>query len=86
MAEKLASYIDDKEDLFNEVLELKDKQKRILIQLREVKQPYKNILYKKYIKGKSLATVANEMKYNYEHIKKMNGVALNIFDEEGEKK
>ena len=33
-----------------------------------------------YIQGKSLVVIAAEMGYNYEHIKRMNGIALNIFD------
>jgi len=53
---------------------------QILEQLDKVKQPYKNILDKFYIQGKSLVVIAAEMGYNYEHIKRMNGIALNIFD------
>ena len=56
------------------------KQMQILEQLDKVKQPYRNILDKFYIQGKSLVVIAAEMGYNYEHIKKMNGIALNIFD------
>lgn len=81
MAEKLVTYIDDKEELFNEILELKDKQKRILLQLKKLGQPYRNILYKKYVKGKSLIKIADEMYYNYEYTKRMHGIALNKFDE-----
>lgn len=81
MAEKLVTYIDDKEELFNEILELKDKQKRILLQLKKIGQPYRNILYKKYIRGKGLIKIADEMHYNYEYTKRMHGVALNKFDE-----
>ena len=81
MAEKLVTYIDDKEELFNEILELKNKQKRILLQLKKLGQPYKNILYKKYIKGKNLIKIADEMHYNYEYTKRIHGIALNKFDE-----
>ena len=81
MAEKLVTYIDDKEELFNEILELKDKQKRILLQLKKLGQPYRNILYKKYVKGKSLIKIADEMHYNYEYTKRMHGIALNKFVE-----
>ena len=80
MAEKLVTYIDDKEELFNEILELKDKQKRILVQLKEVKQPYKNILYKRYIKGKSFVKIADEMHYDFKYTTNLNGTALNEFD------
>lgn len=85
MAEKLAKYIDDKEELFNEVLELKDKQKRILLQLKEMRQPYKNILYKKYIKGKSIVKIADEMNYNFKYTANLNGTALEEFEKLGKK-
>lgn len=49
-------------------------------QLDKVEQPYKLILEKAYMQGKSLVTVANEMNYNYEYIRKMNGIALNKFE------
>lgn len=85
MAEKLAKLLDYNNDVINEIAELQNQQKSIVFQLRKVKQPYRNILYKVYIKGESLVDVASEMKYNYEYMKRMHGIALNIFDKEGEK-
>lgn len=61
------------------------KQKQIIEQLDKVEQPYKLILEKAYIQGKSLVTVASEMNYDYKHICKMNGIALNKFDEHDKK-
>lgn len=83
MAEKLAIYIDDKEELFDEILEMKDKQKKILIQLKEIRQPYRNILYKRYIKGKSFVRIADEMNYDFKYTTNMNSKALNEFDKIG---
>lgn len=80
MAEQLATYIDDKADLFSEILELKDRQKRILLQLKEVRQPYRNILYKRYIKGKSFVKIADEMNYDFKYTTNLNGTALIEFD------
>ena len=79
-AEKIAELIDSIDELLEKVKEENRKQMQILEQLDKVKQPYKNILDKFYIQGKSLVVIAAEMGYNYEHIKKMNGIALNIFD------
>lgn len=62
------------------VIKEQEKQKLILEQLDKVEQPYKLILEKGYIQGKSLVTVANEMEYSYEHMKHMNIIALNKFD------
>lgn len=80
MAEKLSLLIDDNNDVMNEMMKLKGREKRILLQLRKVEQPYRNILYKTYIKGETLVKVASEMGYEYKHMSKKHGTALNIFD------
>ena len=79
-AEKIAELIDSIDELLEKVKEENRKQMQILEQLDKVKQPYKNILDKFYIQGKSMVVIAAEMGYNYEHIKRMKGIALNIFD------
>lgn len=80
-AEKLVEL----EDMFNElmdvIIEEQKKQKVIVEMVSKMNFPYKNILYKGYIQGKSLVTVASEMHYNYEYTKRLNGEALNKFDE-----
>ena len=72
-------------DSVNELLEKINrenaKQKKILEQLDKIEQPYRLILDKVYIQGKNLVQTANEMNYNYEYMKKMNGIALKKFDE-----
>lgn len=79
-AEKLAVLMDSVNELIDKVNELNKRQLQILQQLDKVKQPYKNILDKYYVQGKSLVVIAAEMGYNYEHIKRLHGIALNIFD------
>lgn len=66
--------------IMDRILKENEKQKEILEQLDKVEQPYKLILEKVYVQGKSLVTVASEMNYSYEHIKHMNGIALLKFD------
>ena len=56
------------------------KQKQIIEQLDKVEQPYKLILEKVYIQGKTLVTKASEMDYDYKHMCKMNGIALKKFE------
>ncbi len=80
MAEKLSVLIDTINDLLDKVVKESQKQKNILEQLDKIEQPYKLILEKVYIQGKSLVTVASEMGYDYKYICKMNGIALNKFD------
>ena len=55
------------------VVKEQEKQKQILQQLDKVEQPYKLILEKAYIQGKTLVTVASEMNYNYEYMKRWIG-------------
>lgn len=71
-------------DLMSRVLEEEEKQKQIVEQVEKLEFPYKNVLYKVYIQGKSLVTTASEMNYSYERMKHMNGIALLKFDESGE--
>ena len=80
MAEKIAIFLDNIDDIMTVVLKESEKQKRILEQLNKVEQPYKLILEKVYIQGKSLVTVASELNYSYVHICREHGTALNKFD------
>ena len=81
MAEKIAELIDMVNELLDDVLEENKKQKKITDQLKLVEQPYRLILDKMYIQGKSLVVVASEMNYTYEYIRKANGTALKKFEE-----
>lgn len=85
MAEKLAILLDNIDEIMRVVLKASEKQKRILEQLDKVEQPYKLVLEKVYIQGKSLVTVASEMKYDYKYMCKIHGIALNKFDKHDKK-
>lgn len=80
-AEKLSKLEDSFRELMDIIVEEEKKQKLIVDIVNSMEYPYKNILFKVYIQGKSLVTVASEMNYNYEYMKRMNGIALNKFDE-----
>lgn len=73
-------------DMFNELMDIiieeEKKQKQIVEVINRIEFPYKNILFKHYIQGKKLVTVASEMRYNYEYTKKSNKIALIKFEEE----
>lgn len=77
--------LDNIDEMMSRIVKENEKQKAILEQLDKVEQPYKLILEKAYIQGKSLVTVASEMNYSYERMKHMNGYALNKFDKVGDK-
>ena len=80
-AEKLSELMDKFDELMNTIIEEKKKQERIVEKVNKIEFPYRNILYKVYIQGKSLVTVASEMNYSYRDLCRKHGIALNIFDE-----
>lgn len=80
MADKIAKLLDFVNEVINEITELQSKQREIILQLKKVKQPYRSILYKTYIQGKSLVTISSEMNYSYEYVKRMSAMALNEFN------
>ena len=81
IAEKIVNLHESIDQLLENINQQNKKQAEILNQLDKVEQPYRLILEKIYIQGKSLVAVANEMNYSYEYIKHMNGIALLKFDE-----
>ena len=85
-AENLAKLLDNMELLMQKMTEESNKQKEILEKLEEIEQPYRLILEKVYIQGKSLVTVANEMNCDYKYLCRQHGIALNMFDEKNKKK
>ena len=80
MAEKISILLDNINELLEKVVIEQEKQKNIMEQLNLVDQPYKLILEKAYIQGKSLVTVASEMDYSYRDLCRKNGIALNKFE------
>ena len=80
-AEKVAILVDGMSELWDKTIEQFEKQKQILEQIDRVEQPYKIILDKMYIQGKSLEAVAGELNYSYRHIKRQHAIALKKFDE-----
>ena len=77
----IENLIDKYDFILNELAKEQEKQIEILLQLRKVEDPFRKLLFKYYIQGKTLVKVADEMNYNYEYVKRMNGIALNKFDE-----
>ena len=84
-ADNLAKLMDMFNELMQKIIKEKELQNTIVEQVNKIEFPYRNILYKVYIQGKSLVTVASEMNYSYERMKHMNGIALLKFDESEDK-
>lgn len=49
--------------------------------IEQLEQPYKSILYLRYIRGKTLNKISDEMGYSYVHICRMHGDALKFYSE-----
>lgn len=77
--------IEEAIDRINELIkeEYKELDKLVLID-RKLKlmenTTYRNILFKKYIKNESLEQISADLHYNYRHICRLHGLALNEFD------
>ena len=79
-ADSISKLIDAFDEMMKIIVQEEEKQKKIVEQINKVEFPYKNILFKVYIQGKSLVTVASELNYSYVHICREHGIALNKFD------
>lgn len=76
MAEYAAQIIDLKNEKYDQLIKMYKTKKKIENKIDLLEQPYRDILYYKYIKGLTLTGVANEIKYEYEYTKKLHGIAL----------
>lgn len=81
LQKKIAELIDFTNDLEKTIEKWQEKQITIENKINEMEQPYALILYKMYIKGKNLVTVASEMNYNYDYMCRMHGIALKKYEE-----
>ena len=76
MAESLVEILDLINDLERYLKELKEKQIEIETKIDKIEQPYKNILYFRYIKGNNLTEVSNQINAEYDYTRKLHGIAL----------
>lgn len=63
-------------DLEKYLEQLNDKQIKVENTIDRLEQPYKNILYFRYIKGYNLTEVAGEIEEEYDYTRKLHGTAL----------
>ena len=68
------------EELSTFVIEYVEKKNLIISQIQSMENKnYLNLLYKRYVEGKRLNVVADEMCYSFIHIRRMHGWALKNF-------
>lgn len=72
----LVEILDITKDLEKNLKLLKEKQIQIESKIDKLNQPYKNILYFRYIKGYNLTEVSNEIEEEYDYTRKLHGTAL----------
>lgn len=84
-AENLVKILDLTKEFETYLKELKNKQIVIEGKIDKLEQPYKNILYFRYIKGYNLTEVSNEIEEEYDYTRKLHGIALLKYKKLGEK-
>lgn len=77
----IENFIDKYDFILNELAKEQEKQIEILMQLRKVDNPFRRLLFKYYIQGKTFVKVADEMNYSYDRVKHVHKIALKKFDE-----
>lgn len=74
--ESLSKIMDLTSDLEAFLKELNRTQIELESRIDKMEQPYKNILYFRYIKGYNLTEVAGEIDEEYDYTRKLHGIAL----------
>lgn len=76
----LENLMDKYDEIIAILLKDQEKQNEILLQIRELEEPYKTVITDKYILGMSLEEISIDIGYSYDRTCKMHGIALNEFD------
>ena len=85
MAELASQIVDMKNEKYGQIIKMYKTKKQIEDKIDLLEQPYKNILYFKYIKGKNLTEVANIINKEYKWTCKLFGEALKKYREHDKK-
>lgn len=83
--ESLVKVMDDTAEIEKYIKDLKVRQIEIENKIDKIEQPYRNILYFKYIKGYNLTEVSGEIEEEYDYTRKLHGIALIKYSKIGEK-
>ena len=81
IGEYVAAIVELKDKKYNKIIEMYKNKESIEKKIDKVAQPYKNILYYKYIKGLTLTEVAVKMNFCYEVVCRKHGIALKLYKE-----
>lgn len=79
MAEYAAMIVQMKDEKYAQLITMYKSKREIENKIDQLKQPYRNILYYKYIKGFKLERVAAEIEYEYKYTCTLHGEALILY-------
>ena len=79
MAEYASKIVDLKNEKYTQIIKMYKTKKEIEDKIDMLEQPYRNILYFKYIKGKNLTEVANIINNEYKYTCELHGTALQLY-------
>lgn len=80
MPDDVSRIVDLEAEIHKDILEHLILKNKIINEIQGLSNPvYIEILYKRYVEYKSLEEIAAEMRYSYEHTRRMHGYALSKF-------
>lgn len=79
MGELASQIVDMKNEKYGQLIKMYKTKKKIEDRIDLLEQPYRNILYFKYIKGKNLTEVANIINNEYKYTCTLHGEALQLY-------
>ena len=81
IGEAVAKIVDLETEVENDMMNLLYRQHEIVNQIQKVDNPnHMKILYKRYIEGKNLQTIADEIFLTYQYVLELHGKALKAFE------
>ena len=79
MAEFSVMIVDLKNERLGQLIQMYKSKKRIEDNIDKLDQPYRDLLYFRYIRGHDLTQVANDINYNYTYTCDLHGKALLMY-------
>lgn len=77
----VSKIVDLETEVENDIFNLVNFQDEVTKQIQEIKNPnHVQLLYKRYIEGKKLLTIAEEMNFTYQYTRRLHGTALQDFE------
>lgn len=76
IGEYATKIVELKNSKYKQLIDMYKTKEEIENKIDMLEQPYRNILYYKYIKGLSLTQVAYKIGYDYDYTRKIHGIAL----------